>query len=88
MGQTPYQLVPVLDQADETLQLGCSIHQEVMLELCEAGGKLALQSQGGAPPDEIGVNFRVRPVIVSDMTCKGNLTELTLLPFSGLPCSI
>ena len=36
----------------------------------EAGGKLALQAQGGALPDEISVNFRVRPVIVSDMTCK------------------
>ena len=51
-----------------------------MLELCEAGGKLALQPQGGALPDEIGVNFRVRPVIVSDMTCKGNSTPLPLLP--------
>ena len=83
MGQTPYQLVSVLDQVDETLHLGWSIHQEVMLELCEAGGKLALQPQGGALPDEIGVNFRVRPVIVSGVTCKGNLTQLTLLPSLG-----
>ena len=54
-----------------------------MLEFCEAGGKLALQPQGGALPDEIGVNFRVKPVIVSDMTCKGNFTPLTLLPSLG-----
>ena len=41
----PYQLVPVLDQADVILQLGWVILQEVTLQLCEAGGELAFLPQ-------------------------------------------
>ncbi|MEJ1282016.1 hypothetical protein NN561_012968 [Cricetulus griseus] len=50
--QTPYQLVPVLDQEDEILQLGWPILQEVLLGLREADGELALQPQ----PDETFLN--------------------------------
>ena len=38
----PYQLVPVLDQTDEVLQLGCTILQEALMEVGEADGELAL----------------------------------------------
>ena len=44
----PYQLVPVLDQADKILQLGWTILEEVTLQLCEAGGERAFLPQGGA----------------------------------------
>lgn len=64
----PYQLVPVLDQADETLQLSCTILQEVALDLHEAGGELALFPQGGALPDETFVDFRARRAADADMT--------------------
>lgn len=55
----PYQLVPVLDQADETLQLGWALLQEVPLELREAGRELVLLPQRGALTDEIGVELWV-----------------------------
>ena len=66
----PYQLVPVFDQADEILQLGWTIPQEVSLELSKAGGELTLQPQGGALLDEAFVDFRVRSPISVDIICK------------------
>ena len=84
----PYQLVPVLNQADETLQLGWTILQEVSLELGEAGGELTFLPQGGALTDEPSVDLGVRLPVSADMTCKGGLTQLILQPFSGIPGSI
>lgn len=55
----PYQLIPVLDQTDEVLQLGCTILQEALMEVGEADGELALLLQGGALMDELGVDFVV-----------------------------
>lgn len=65
----PYQLVPVLDQADETLQLGWALLQEVPLELREAGRKRALFIQVGALPDETGIDLGVRLAVDVNMTC-------------------
>lgn len=55
----PYQLIPVLDQADEIPHLMSRMLQEVLLELCEADGELALLIQVGALTDEAGVDFVV-----------------------------
>lgn len=52
-------LVPVLDKADEALQLGRSVPQEVSLQLREAGGKLALFPSGLALLDKLDVDFWV-----------------------------
>ena len=70
----PYQLVPVLDQADEILQLGWTILQEVTLQLCEAGGDLAFLQQGSAFTDESSVDLGFRLVVDVDITCKGGFT--------------
>ena len=65
----PYQLVPVLHQADEALQLGRTLLQEGSLQLREAGGELALSPQFLALLDDLDVDFRVRSVIFGQLTC-------------------
>lgn len=55
----PYQLIPVLDQTDEIPELGCSIPQEVLMEVREADGELTFLLQCGALMDELGVDFVV-----------------------------
>ena len=70
----PYQLVPVLDQADEILELGWMTHWEVTLELWEAGGELAFHPQGGALNDESSVDLGVGLAVGVDITCKGGYT--------------
>lgn len=65
----PYQMVPVIDQADEALHLGWAPLQEVPLELGEAGGELAFLPQVDALPDEIGVDLGVRHAVDAYMTC-------------------
>lgn len=84
----PYQLVPVLDQADEILQPGWTILQKVSLEFRETDGELALQPQGGAHPDEPSIDFWVRPVVDFDITCEGGFTQLTPQPFPEVLGSI
>lgn len=64
-----YQLVPVLHQADEALQLGWTILQEVSLQLCEAGGELALFPLVLTLLDELDVDLRVRSVTFGQLTC-------------------
>ena len=70
----PYQLVPVLDQADKILQLGWTILEEVTLQLCEAGGELAFLPQGDALNDESSVDLGVGLAAGVDVTCKGGYT--------------
>jgi hypothetical protein len=55
----PYQLIPVLDQTDEVPELGRTIPHEVLMEVGEADGEIALLLQGGALMDELGVDFVV-----------------------------
>lgn len=70
----PYQLVSVFDQADETLQLGQTMLQEVSLKFCEAGGELTLLAQECALPDEPSVDLRVGLAVDADMACNGGFT--------------
>ena len=65
----PYQLVPVLHQADEALQLGRTLLQEVSLQLREAGGELALSPLVLTLLDELDVDLRVRSVTFGQLTC-------------------
>lgn len=64
-----YLLVPVLHQANEALQLGWTILQEVSLQLCEAGGELAFFPQFLALLDELDIDFRIRSVTFGQLTC-------------------
>lgn len=64
---SPYLLVPVLDQADEALDLGWSLLQEASLQLREAGGELALLTQTFALSDELDVDLGVRFVVFLDL---------------------
>lgn len=82
LGPMPYQLVPVLDQADETLQLRWTPLQEVSLELREAGRELPLQTQAGALLDEAAVDLGVRLAKHVDISCKGDFIHLSSQPFS------
>ena len=70
----PYQLVPVFDQADESLQLGRTTLQEVSLKFCEVGGELTLLAQECALPDEPSVDLRVGLAVDADMAYKGGVT--------------
>lgn len=62
-------LVPVLDEADEALQLGRALLQEGSLQLREAGGELALFPQALALLDEPDVDLGVRYVVFGHLTC-------------------
>ena len=68
----PYQMVPVLDQADEALHFGWALLQEVPLELREAGGELAFLPQGNTFQDKAGIDYGFRPAVDGHMTCKGD----------------
>ena len=78
LGQMPYQLVPVLDQADETLQLGWALLQEVPLELREASRELAILPQGGTFPDEDGIDSGIRLAGSINMTYKGDFIHFNI----------
>ena len=85
----PYQLVPVIDQADEALQLGRALLQEVPLELSEAGRELTLLPKGGALTDEDGINFGIRLAVDGDVTCKGDFIQWNpSAPFWGSSVSL
>ena len=90
-GQMPYQLIPVLGQTDEIPQLGCTLHQEVLMEVSEADGELALLLQGGALMDELGVDFLVEVgfciIVVSQFIYKEVSFMIRVSPALRLFCT-